>query len=253
MNFNGKVVLITGGAEKAGKIFALEFAKAGADIVISHCAMPQAAEQTSREITALGRRCLAVEADNRNIAQLQQLVRQTDAYFGRLDVLIHNASNFNEGPLEAVTEEMWDSSMEIILKGPFFLSHAAAPLMRKTGGKIIALIGNSYHENWPDFIPHSIAKTGLAKLMQLLAIALSPDVQCHGVCPASFLDSSSGDEILAARGETIDREKNTIEVGGIPLHRGNPREVAEVLLQLAASNAYLNGTIIPLDGGKYLI
>lgn len=254
MNFNGKVVLITGGAEKAGKIFALEFARAGADLVISHHNMSQQANQTKREIEEIGSKCLVMEANNRNTDQLKLLISNIRSYYGRLDVLVHNASNFNDQSIDQVTEEVWNSSMEIILKGAFFLSQAAAPLMLESGGgKILALIGNSYYENWPNFIPHSIAKVGLAKLMQLLAITYSPYIQCNALCPASFLDSGSGDGILERRGEQLLNNGKTIIVNGVELYRGNPYDVAETLLFLACSNNYINGAVIPLDAGKNLI
>lgn len=254
MKFDGKVVLITGGAEKAGKIFAIEFARAGADLVISHCNMPQQADQTKKEIEELGRKCLTVEADNRNVNQIKIMVDKIRSYYGRLDVIVHNASNFNDQPIEKVTEEVWNSSIEIILKGAFFLSQAAAPLMLESGGgKIIALIGNSYYENWPNFIPHSIAKVGLAKLMQLLAITYSPYIQCNALCPASFLDSGSGDGILERRGEQLLNNGKSIMVNGVELYRGDSYDVAEALLFLASSSNYINGAVIPLDAGKSLI
>lgn len=254
MKFDGKVVLITGGAEKAGKIFAIEFARAGADLVISHCNMPQQAAQTKKEIEELGRKCLAVEANNRNVNQIKMMVDKIRSYYGRLDVIVHNASNFNDQPIEKVTEEVWNSSMEIILKGAFFLSQTAVPLMLESGGgKIIALIGNSYYENWPNFIPHSIAKVGLAKLMQLLAITYSPHIQCNALCPASFLDSGSGDGILERRGEQLLKNGKSIMVNGVELYRGDSYDVAEALLFLASSSNYINGAIIPLDAGKNLI
>jgi len=254
MKFDGKVVLITGGAEKAGKIFAIEFARAGADLVISHCNMPQQAAQTKKEIEELGRKCLTVEANNRNVNQIKIMVDKIRSYYGRLDVIVHNASNFNDQPIEKVTEEVWNSSIEIILKGAFFLSQAAAPLMLESGGgKIIALIGNSYYENWPNFIPHSIAKVGLAKLMQLLAITYSPYIQCNALCPASFLDSGSGDGILERRGEQLLNNGKSIMVNGVELFRGDSYDVAEALLFLASSSNYINGAVIPLDAGKSLI
>lgn len=254
MKFDGKVVLITGGAEKAGKIFAIEFARAGADLVISHCNMPQQAAQTKKEIEELGRKCLTVEANNRNVNQIKIMVDKIRSYYGRLDVIVHNASNFNDQPIEKVTEEVWNSSIEIILKGAFFLSQAAAPLMLESGGgKIIALIGNSYYENWPNFIPHSIAKVGLAKLMQLLAITYSPYIQCNALCPASFLDSGLGDGILERRGEQLLNNGKSIMVNGVELFRGDSYDVAEALLFLASSSNYINGAVIPLDAGKSLI
>lgn len=252
--FKDKTVLITGGAEKAGRFFALQYAKAGANLAITHYKTLKEAQETKAEIEELGRRCIVIEADNGNISQLEEVISIIDEEYGRLDVLLHNASNFNNQPIEQVTEKIWDSSMNIILKGPFFLSRKAAELMMKNGGgKMLALIGNSYYENWPDFIPHSIAKIGLAKLMQLLAVTYSPHIQCNAICPASFLDSSEGNDILSARGEKIDQEKRMITVGGIPLHRGSKEEVAELILYLTSCSKYINGAVIPIDGGKNLI
>ena len=253
-DFNKKVVLVTGGAEKAGRYFSVQYAKAGADLVITHYKTPSEAMATKEEIEKLGRRCLVVEADNGDVCQVESVIREIEKEFGRLDVILHNASNFNDQPIEQVNEKIWDSSMNIILKGAFFLSRRAAPLMLKSGGgKMLALIGNSYYENWPDFIPHSIAKIGLAKLMQLLAVTYSPDIQCNAICPASFLDSASGDSILSARGEIIDHERQTITVGGIPLHRGNKEEVAELILFLTSCSKYINGAVIPINKKKNLL
>jgi len=126
-------------------------------------------------------------------------------------------------------------------------------MLESGGGKIIALIGNSYYENWPNFIPHSIAKVGLAKLMQLLAITYSPYIQCNALCPASFLDSGSGDGILERRGEQLLNNGKSIMVNGVELFRGDSYDVAEALLFLASSSNYINGAVIPLDAGKSLI
>lgn len=253
-DFTGKVVLVTGGAEKAGKYFAECYARAGADLVITHYGIPDLAEETKLEIEGMGRRCLAVEADNGSIPQMQGLVDIIDREYGRLDVILHNASNFNDQSMEQVTERIWDSSMNLILKGPFFLCQAAAPLMKRNGGgKMAAIIGNSYYENWPNYIPHSIAKVGLAKLMQMMAVTLSPDIQCNAICPASFLSSAAGDAIMIEKGEKLDPVRGTIEVGGIPIHRGCKEEVAELLLFLTSCSEYLTGAVIPIDGGKNLI
>ena len=255
MSLKNKVVLITGGAEKAGKIFAKEFAQKGAKVVISYAAFArEAAEETIKELQEIESDCMAIEADMRDIPALRNMIKVIEEKYGCLDVLINNACNFNDQPMEEVTEEIWDSSMDIILKGTFFLCQAAVPLLKKNkNSKIIGISGNSYYENWPNFIPHSIAKTGLVKMMQLLAITLSPDIQCCAICPSSYLDSDSGDGILARRGEKLSENGDVLYVNGVPLHRGNPYEVAEFLLFLSNCNAYFNGDVISLDGGKKLI
>lgn len=254
MDFRGKVVLVTGGVEKAGKHFAFEYAKAGADLVVSHYNMSKQAKETCLEIESYGHRCVAIEADNSNVLHLQNLVKEIKKEFGRLDVILHNASNFNNQRIDEITESIWDSSMNIILKGAFFLSQAAAPLMLENGGgKMLAIIGNSYYENWPNFVPHSVAKVGLAKLMEMLAVAYSPYIQCNAICPASFLDSEEGNEIMDSRGENLSNLGDLIKIKDVLIHRGNVNEVAELILFLTGCSSYINGAVIPIDSGKHLI
>lgn len=256
MDLTGKVALVTGGAERVGRTFSLALAKAGADVVVNHWHTKEAAEATRTEIEKLGRRCLVIEADVSSLQQNNEMIAAIAETFGRLDILIHNASNFNNLPFEQFPEAMWDSSMNLNLKGPFFLSQAAAKLMKKNGfGRIIGMAGNSTCECWPDFIAHSLAKTGLVRLMEHLAVALSPDIQCFAVCPSTFLPASGGEyaPVVSKRGESICEDKRYYMDKGFKLHNGNPEEVAELVVFLAGCNNYMNGAVIHIDGGKHLI
>lgn len=255
MDLSGKVALVTGGAQRAGRIFSIALAKAGADIVINHLGSKEDAEKTKSEIENLNHRCLQIEADISNIKQGSYMIKQIEKEFGRLDILVHNASNFNLSPFDKVTEEIWDSSFDVNLKGPFFLSQAAAKLMLENGcGRIIALVGNSYYENWPEFIPHTIAKTGLVKMIQSLAVTLSPYIQCNAICPASFLPAEEDKHLVTMkeRNEEFTEEGKFIMTRGIKIHKGNAEEVAELIVFLAGCSDYINGTVIPIDGGKHL-
>ena len=252
MDLSGKVALITGGSQRVGRILCLALARAGADIVMNYWRTEEDARNTQKEIESIGRRCLAIEADISDIQQSRQMINRVEKEFGRLDILVHNASNFNESPFFDVTESIWESSLGVNLKGPFFLSQAAAALMMKhSSGRIIALIGNSYYENWPEFIPHTIAKIGLAKLMQSLAITLSPYIQCNAICPAVIYPSAHGQDlhILESRGEAHAGQYEKFREGTI-LHRGTPEEVAELVVYLSGCSNYFNGAVIPIDGGK---
>jgi NAD(P)-dependent dehydrogenase (short-subunit alcohol dehydrogenase family) len=252
MDLSGKVALITGGAQRAGRYISLALARAGAHIVLNHYNTEKDAQITKADIEKLGRSCITIDTDINNITSSRAMIDEIEATFGRLDILVHNASNLNRCPFMEVTEEIWESSFGVNLKAPFFLSQAAVRLMMKNNaGRIIALVGNSYFENWPEFIPHSIAKTGLAKLMQSLAIALSPTIQCNAICPASFLDAEESKSIRQTRGD--DHKQEAIISKGISLHKGTPEEVAELVVYLASCSSYLNGTIIPIDGGKYAL
>lgn len=254
MTLSGRVALVTGGAQRAGRFIALALASAGADLVVNHFRTVMDAEETQAQVMALGRRCLIIEADVADPVQGRSMIQQIENEFGRLDVLVHNASNFNRCPVLDVTEELWESSLGVNLKGPFFLSQAAAGLMLKNGsGRIIALIGNSLYENWPQFIPHAVAKTGLAKMMQGFAIAFSPQIQCNAICPASFYPSEGNqtEAITRQRGEELHKRFSLVQ--GVKLYKGNPDEVAELVVYLAGCSNYLNGAVIPLDGGKQAI
>ncbi len=256
MDLSNRVAMVTGGGVRVGKVISLRLAKAGADIVLNYIPMTKDETlETKKEIEALGRKCLAVEADMRNIPALRKMVEDTKSQFGRLDFLIHNASNFNDYPIQDITEEIWDSSQDIICKGAFFLSQAAIPLMMENkSGRMIAMIGNSYYENWPTFIAHSAAKVALAKVMQGFAIALSPYIQCNAICPADILSSAGGLHIQQMKGDVMaDINSDTVEVNGQLLRRGNPEEVAELIEYLCGCSSYMNGAVIPIDGGKQCI
>ena len=255
MNLSGKVALVTGGAQRAGRFFSLALARAGADIVMNYLGTEEDAQKTKSEIESLNRRCLPIEADITEIKQINRMITEIEKEFNRLDILIHNASNYNQCPFMEVTEEIWESSFGVNLKGPFFLSQAAAKLMLKNGsGRIIALIGNTYYENRPDFIPHIIAKTGLAKLIQSLAVTLSPSIQCNAICPATFYPSEKGqtEHAMKERGEEFIDQGKYIKMRGVKIYKGNPEEVAELIVYLAGCSDYLNGAVIPIDGGKHL-
>lgn len=255
MDLSGKVALITGGGIRVGAVISLALAKNGADIVLSYWGTEEETQKTQRQIEAMGRQCMIYEANMRDINALQEMIRAVERRFGRLDILVHNASNFNDYPYAEITEEIWDSSQEIICKGAFFLSQAAVPLMKKHHfGRMIAMIGDSYYCTWPTFIAHSVAKVALVKVMEGLAIALSPEIQCTAICPADILSSNGGRHIQSSRGEQLKGENSDyIEISGQTLKRGNPDDVAELVVYLSGCGSYMNGAVIPLDGGKHLL
>ena len=255
MKLYGKVALVTGGAIRVGRELALSLAEAGADIVINHWKTPEQAQGTKADIEKLGRQCLSVEADMKSVAQMKSLVQRIDEKYGRLDIVVHNAGNFNQQKFEDITEEVFYSSIDTILKGALFLSQAAVKLMMKNGsGKFIAIIGNSHFENLPNYIIHGIAKTGLAKLMQGLALAYSPHIQAYAVCPDSILDPDEGQLKFKDNrdSDVVLTDHDIFEKKGISLRKGNPKELAELIKYLSGCTSYLNGNVIVLDGGRSL-
>jgi NAD(P)-dependent dehydrogenase (short-subunit alcohol dehydrogenase family) len=220
-NLEGEVALVTGAAEGVGAVVARALAEAGADVSVNHLRQPDAAAETCAAVVACGRRAIAVDADISSPARCRELVATTVDQLGRLDLLIHNASSFVSGPFLELTEDDFERSFGVIVRGPFFLSQAAAPVMLQQGsGKIVAILGNSLWEAQPDLVSHTVAKVALARLMEALAVALSPNVQCLGVAPDRLLDT------------------------------GGAEDVATLIVELCRSSAFLNGAIVPLDGAR---
>lgn len=252
---DGKTILITGSAERAGRDFARYLAAAGGSIVINHWRQPDEAAETLRLIEADGGEAIVVEADVSDPAHARPLVAAAAAWKGDLSVLIHNASFLRAKEFEAIAPADFDASFGVNLRGPFFISQAAAEVMKAQGhGRIIALVGNSTSEAWPNLIPHILSKTGLARLMEQLAVALSPIVQCNSIAPAQFFRSDDGanDELRRYRGEPL-ADHDTYRLGTrFEFRNGNVQDVAEAILFLATSSSYLTGVTLRLDGGKAL-
>jgi NAD(P)-dependent dehydrogenase (short-subunit alcohol dehydrogenase family) len=247
VDLDGKVALVTGGAERVGAVICRELAAAGADVAVNHLDTPEAAEETAAAVRGAGRRAVALQADVSSAAEGARLVERTVAELGRLDILVHNASTFVRKPFLDLTEQDFETSFGVGVRGPFFLSQAAARVMlAQGGGKILALIGNSLYESWPEYVSHATAKTALARLMELLAVALSPTVQCLAVAP---------DRVLWTSAEHDDhqrgvRDGGAVTVDGVTFRTGTAEDVARLVVDLCKSGAYLNGAVIPLDGGK---
>ncbi|MCV2394373.1 SDR family NAD(P)-dependent oxidoreductase [Actinotalea sp. M2MS4P-6] len=254
---DGRVVLVTGAADRAGRRFVERYAAAGAAVVVNHLPTQGAdAAEVVRGIAAAGGRAVAVEADVTDVAACRTLVAETTAAFGRLDVLVHNASTFRPAPWLEVDEQAWDSSLGVNLKGPFFLSQAAARVMLEQGeGRIVAMVGNSLTEAWPTFVPHSVAKSALARLMEQLAVALAPVVACNAIAPSQFFRSDDGtnDALRAGRGEVEPHEDGTVDVAGHRLREIDLDAVWEALLHLSTSSLQVTGTTLRIDGGKALV
>ncbi|HEY8378618.1 MAG TPA: glucose 1-dehydrogenase [Nannocystis sp.] len=243
MDLNGKVALVTGGARRVGRALSLALARAGADVVVNYFSSAEAAEQTVADIVALGRRAIAIHGDVASKEVADMLVRRTAETFGRLDVLVNNASTFETAPILAITEEEWDRVLAVNLKGPFLLSQAAAPLLRRDGGGVIVNIADlSAFQPWPSYAHHSVSKAGLVHLTRVLALALAPDIRANCIAPGT---------VLPPEGYT--EEELLQSIARAPLKKiGDPDDVARALLYLVESD-FVTGEVVVVDGGRMLL
>lgn len=251
-DLTGKVAIVTGGAERVGATLSRALAAAGADLVVNSFGTDAAAAETAAAIEALGRRAVVVEADVSSPADCVQLVDAAREEFGRLDILVHNASSFVCRPFLELTPDDLERSLGVIVRGPLFLSQAAAPLLKEDGGgKIVAILGNALWEAWPEFVSHAVAKAGLARLIEVLSVVLAPDIQCLGLCPGQIMGSTAGenDALRSARGETPE-DGFVAMPDGTRFPTGTADDLAAMLIDVCTAGSYLSGVLIPLDGAK---
>jgi NAD(P)-dependent dehydrogenase (short-subunit alcohol dehydrogenase family) len=241
---DGKVVVITGASKGLGRAMALGFAEAGADVVVSSRKI-DACERVADEVRALGRRALAVACHVGDWAQCAGLVDASVAGFGRIDVLVNNAGIAPVPPsLAGVTEDLFDKTIAVNLKGPLRISALAAPHI-PAGGSIITISSKASLHPSPFTVVYAAAKAGLNTLTKAMSQEFAAQgIRVNGIVCGTFhtdsfhssLPDESAADAMAAR----------IAVGRI----ANADEIVGTALYLATNaSSYLTGQMIVLDGG----
>lgn len=243
-SLNGKVALITGAAHRIGACIARLLHAEGVDLALHYHRSREAAEALQQELQAQRQGSVQlVQANLCDIPRLPGLVDEVTGYHGRLDLLVNNASSFYPTPLEEATEAQWDELLGSNLKGPFFLTRAAAPLLRASQGVVVNLVDIHAQRPLKAHPIYSIAKAGNAMLVKTLARELGPEVRVNGISPGAILWPEQG---------LSDAAKEEI-LGRTALRRpGTPDDIARTLLFLVRDADYITGQIIAVDGGRTL-
>ena len=170
MELRGRVGLVTGAARRVGQAIALGLARRGAGVAISYRSSRQAAQETVHQLRAFGVRAEAIRADVARAADAKRLIEQVVARFGRLDVLVNNASIFERTPFDRLTERDWDRHLDANLKGPFLCAlYAGRYMQRRRQGKIINLAGGGAAFPWPRFSAYRASKAAVVRFTETLA------------------------------------------------------------------------------------
>jgi pteridine reductase len=238
----GLAVLITGGARRVGAAIARHLHAHGASLLIHHRASRADASALVGEFNAERPRSAAAHAaDLLDVESLPALVAASIAAFGRLDVLINNASTFYPTPLGEITLAQWDDLMGTNLRGPLFLAQAAAAELRLRRGLVLNMIDIHGLRPLKRHTVYCAAKAGLVMLTQSLARELGPSVRVNAIAPGPvYTPTPSGPEFITSLGETT------------PMRRASqPEEIAEVIAFLASPRAsYMTGATVAADGGR---
>jgi pteridine reductase len=237
-----QVVLITGGARRVGAEIARTLHSAGANVLIHYRSSAAAAIALADHFNQVRPRSAAIYAAHLLTAEApEKLVAMTLKEFGRLDILINNASSFYATPVGFITLPQWDDLMGSNLKAPLFLSQAAAPWLRAQRGLIINMIDIHAFRPLKAHPVYSAAKAGLAMLTRALARELGPEIRVNGIAPGPVL-WPEGDMDGGLKREIIDKT-------ALKRH-GTPADVARTALFLAQDAPYITGQIIAVDGGR---
>ncbi len=248
MRLQGKVAIITGAATGIGQAIARTMAREGAAVVIDYVGSQQeAANAVVQGIEQAGGKALALAADVSQQDQVQNLVAQTVAAFGRLDIMVNNAGIEQKHPFLEMPLEVWNKIIAVDLTGPWLGSQAAARQMVKQGGGGRIINISSVHEDlpMPTNAPYCAAKGGLRMLTRTIAVELAPHkITVNNIGPGAVYTPIDAD--IQANPQ-IEAQL----MAEIPLGRwGQPDEVANLAVFLASDDAaYITGSTYFIDGG----
>ncbi|OLB98248.1 MAG: hypothetical protein AUH30_08315 [Candidatus Rokubacteria bacterium 13_1_40CM_68_15] len=246
MRLDDKVAIVTGAGRGIGQAIALAYAREGAHVVVNDID-PATASTTAAEAAKLGSKSLAIPGDIAKRDDIARIVETTVRERGRVDVVVNNAMRIVPGKLEALTEEAWDTTMNIGLKGAFLLSQAAARHMigRKSGCFVnIASVAGLFSYNWAG--AYSVVKAGLIMLTRLMALEWAPyGVRANAIAPGYI--RTPGTEGMYADPEIYEGRRKGVPMGRV----GTGEDVAGVAVFLASDEArYTTAALLTCDGGQ---
>ena len=243
---NGRVAIVTGGAQGIGKAIALTLARHGADVVVTDINLERA-QATAQEIEALQVRSLAIKANVADVSAAEQMVKETVDKLGKIDILVNNAGITRDNVLLRMKPEEWDQVMEVNLKGTYACTRAALKFMfRQKNGRIVniasitGLMGNAGQANY------SASKAGIIGFTKAVAREYANrGITVNAVAPG-FIDT--------AMTQAIPEKEREALIKLIPMERlGTPDDVAAAVYFLVSDlSGYITGQVINVNGGMYM-
>jgi 3-oxoacyl-[acyl-carrier protein] reductase len=244
MRLAHKVALITGGGTGMGRATALMFAREGASVAVNYSRSRDEAEEVVAQIRGGGRKAIAIQADVANEAEVTAMVRRVQEEFGRLDALINNAGwtqRVAHDKLDDLTDEIWNKTLDVNLRGVFYCTRAAAPLLRKQEGasvvnnaSIAALTGAG------SSIIYAAAKGAVVTMTMSLARALAPEIRVNAIAPG-FVRT----EFANWPAEMYEKAVEKIPLRRLP----TVEDIANAVLYLVADARSTTGEMLLVDGG----
>jgi pteridine reductase len=239
---DGKVALVTGGARRLGSAIARRLHAGGAMIGVHYRSSASEADALVVELNATrAGSAAAFCCDLLDVSAISPLVAAVTRRFGRLDVVVNNASTFYPTPIGAVTPAQFDDLLGTNLRAPLFVAQAAAPALRETRGLILNMADIHGQRPLRDHAVYSVAKAGLVMLTRSLARELGPEIRVNAIAPGPVLWPEHGMP-PALQAEIV---------GKTALGRsGSPEDVARAAFFFVAEAPYVTGQVLAIDGGR---
>src|SRR5882672_8087798 len=249
LNLKDRVAVVTGGSRGIGRAAVQCFAKLGANVVVNYLRDERAAATVVNEARAAGVDALAVQANVSHAAEAQHLIDATIERFGRVDFLVCNAGIWEGASIDEMSEEVWDRTMDLNLKGTWAVCHAATPAMkRQKFGRIVIVSSTAGQRGEANVSNYAASKGGQISFTKSLAAELGPfGINVNSVAPG-WVDTDMNSEVFADR----DRLRSIVE--GIPLGRlATPDDIALPIAFLCTEAArHITGEVLNVNGGSVL-
>jgi 3-oxoacyl-[acyl-carrier protein] reductase len=240
-----KAALITGGGTGVGRATVLQLATRGYDVIINYSRSEADAESTAAVARDVGAQAIPIACDVSRDADVRDMIARCQSQLGRLDVVVNNAAIthfIDHSDLEAMTEEKWDRIFEVNLKGAFFVSRAAMPLLQASGsGAIVNVASVAGLAGAGSSIAYAASKGALITLTKSLARAFAPKVRVNAVCPG----------VIESRWLDDHPEMIQSAIKVTPLKRASSTDdIADVITFLACDAGMMTGQALTVDGGR---
>jgi len=249
---DGKVAIVTGSAVGIGREIAIALGREGARVVVNYSKSRSDAEQTAEAVGKAGGEPLLVQADVSQDSEVRAMVGQTQATFGRVDVLVNNAGITKRVPfedLEALTDDVWDRLYDVNVKGTFFCCRAVVEPMRRQGvGRIINVASVAGIRPQGSSIAYCTSKAAVIHLSECLAVSLAPEIRVNVIAPG-FVDETRWN----ADQPNLDAIRKSGAASSLLKRAGYPADIAEIAVFLATGADFLTGALLVADGGRQLV